>query len=457
MDLEEKLRILGAAARFDVTCSTSGGRRLRYADRPESAALPGVYYTWSEDGRCLPLLKILLSNRCVFDCAYCVNRASARRPRASFTPDEVADITMAYYRRRLVRGLFLSSGVWGNANHTMEKLLLTARKLREERGFKGYIHLKVIPGASAELVREAGLYADRLSVNIELPTPESLRLVAPDKSLEDILGPMAEITRNMEAYCEEGKVSAKAPPYLPAGQTTQLIVGATPEDDLRIMELAERLYRDFDLRRIYYSAFIPVNEDPRLPPLAEPPLLREHRLYQADWLVRRYGFRVGELLDDSHPFLEEDLDPKSAWALRNLQYFPVEVNTADYEELVRVPGIGLRSARRIVAFRRQHSLDFQSLARIGVAMRRARYFITCNGRYCFGGRFEERTIRGHIARSFRCEAGENSRRGQLSLLDWGVGEDPPRSRAKEALTEEEGCAQRLPTTEDVLIAACGEI
>lgn len=386
MDLEEKLRILGAAARFDVTCSSRSARAAGDPPAGGSPPYPGVYHTWSEDGRCLPVLKLLLSNRCAYDCAYCVNRASASRPRASLTPVEVADITVSYYRRGLVRGLFLSSAVWRSPNHTMENLVQTARELRVRRGFRGYIHLKVIPGASTELVREAGLYADRLSVNIELPTEESLHLLAPDKKREDILSPMGEIRRQEEER-EECAASGSSRrirrdrTFLRAGQTTQLIVGATPESDLQIMELAAWLYRDFGLRRAYYSAFYPVSEDPRLPALREPPLLREHRLYQADWLIRRYGFRVEELLDEDHPRLDEGLDPKTAWALHHLGFFPVEVNRAGYEELLRIPGIGPRSARKIISARRHHSLDLFALSRLGVTVRRARWFVTCNGRY----------------------------------------------------------------------------
>lgn len=417
MDLEEKLRILGAAARYDVSCSSTGSGRMRWRKDAESGYQPGIYYSRSDDGRCLPLLKVLFSNRCVYDCAYCVNRASARRPRASFTPQEVAALTMHYYRRRVVQGLFLSSGVWVSPDHTMEKLVTAARILRREAGFRGYLHLKVIPGASPELIREAGLFADRLSVNIELPSERSLRRLAPDKTHRHILRPMGEISRRIEVDREERRAFPKAPPFVPAGQTTQLIVGATPESDLEIVGLAEELYRRYGLQRVYYSAFVPVSEDPRLPQLPEPPLLREHRLYQADWLLRRYGFAARELVDEEHPSLDVELDPKSAWALRNLHYFPVEVNHADYEELLRVPGIGTRSARRIVTARRLHSLDLASLSRLGVVCRRARYFVTCNGRYYCDPRFGEEDIRRHIRTCFDPAGGGDSRRGQISLFE----------------------------------------
>lgn len=418
VELEEKLRILGAAARFDVTCSSRNTRGMGAWLERNQPGLPGIYYTWSEGGRCLPVLKVLFSNRCVYDCAYCVNRASASRARASFTPEEVADITLGYYRRGLVRGLFLSSSVWVSPDHTMERLVLTARKLRLERGFRGYIHLKVIPGASSELVREAALYADRLSVNIELPTEESLRLLAPDKRLEDILTPMEDIGRQLEAHGGEGENPPRGRAFLPAGQTTQLIVGATPENDLQIMRLAEELYRNYGLRRVYYSAFFPVSDDSRLPPLRQPPLLREHRLYQADWLIRRYGFEAGELLEADHPDLDEDLDPKTSWALRNLHYFPIEVNSAEYPELIRVPGIGLKTARRIVAARRCHSLDLPALSRLGVIVSRARHFITCKGRYYGDPRLDEKSMRCQMHSVLRPNTRRSNDTRQLSLLDW---------------------------------------
>lgn len=422
MELEEKLRILGAAARFDVTCSSRNSRTVDGESVGGRRSAPGLYYTWSADGRCLPVLKILLSNRCVYECAYCVNRASVDRPRASFTPGEVVDITMSYYRRGLVRGLFLSSAVWVSPDYTMERMVLAAKKLRRECGFRGYIHLKVIPGASPELIREAGMHADRLSVNIELPSEASLRRLAPDKRKKDILSPMGEINRLVLEHQElrASPPSSREYSFLRGGQTTQLIVGATPENDLEIMGLAEELYHRYGLRRVYYSAFFPVSDDPRLPPVREPPLLREHRLYQADWLIRRYGFEVRELLDEPRPNLEEDLDPKSAWALRNLHYFPVEVNKADYLELIRVPGIGMRSARRIIFARRHHSLDLHSLARLGVVVKRARYFITCNGKYCLGSDFDEQAIRRNI-RSFHPSCREGSSPSQISLFD-GEGE-----------------------------------
>jgi putative DNA modification/repair radical SAM protein len=416
MDIEEKLRILGAAARYDVSCSSSGIRRPGRKGKLGDSTSFGVCHSWSDDGRCISLFKILFSNRCIYDCAYCANRSSALRPRASFTPQELVELTMNFYRRNYIEGLFLSSAVWVSPDHTMERLLLTAKKLRMEEGFNGYIHMKAIPGASPELIRKAGIYADRMSVNIELPTEKSLRLLAPEKRKEDILGPMGDLTENIRANKQERKHFKKAPAFVPAGQSTQLIVGATPEEDLRIVRLAEGLYRRYGLKRVYYSAFMPVSEDPRLPRLEKPPLLREHRLYQADWLLRHYHFDSGEILDESNPQLDEELDPKSGWALRNLHFFPVEINKADYETLLRVPGLGVRSAKRIVMARRVHSLDFDDLKKIGVVLKRARYFITCRGRYYAGSHAGEEAIRNNIRTFFRPRGAGNGGGSQLSLF-----------------------------------------
>ncbi len=434
-DLEEKLRILGAAARYDASCSSGGSHRAISGARRGSCRLPGICHSWSDDGRCVSLLKILLTNQCVYDCAYCANRSSREVPRESFTSDEVADLTVNFYRRNYVEGLFLSSSVKRSPDHTMEQLLLTVKKLREEYGFKGYIHVKAIPGSDHDLIREACRYADRISVNIELPTEKSLRLLAPQKSKEDILGPMGRIHSDITANREERRKFVNAPSYAPAGQTTQLIVGATPENDLQIISLAEDLYNKYRLKRIYYSAFIPVSPDPRLPQLASPPLLREHRLYQADWLLRYYGFSSRELLDDCQPNLDEDMDPKSSWALRNLHFFPVEINIADYETLLRVPGIGVKSARRIVHARKFHSLGFEDLQKIGVVLKRAKYFITCRGRYFHRSEMDGDLIREKI----RCEspAGfrERSTTGQLSLFEH-LSADEPHNKVPSSITGE---------------------
>ena len=419
MDIQEKLRILAAAARYDASCASGGSRRRNVKGGLGDCARLGVCHSWSDDGRCVSLLKILFTNACIYDCAYCANRASASRPRASFTPRELADLTMDFYRRNYIEGLFLSSAVWVNPDYTMERLLLTARLLREEKGFNGYIHLKAIPGASPELIRRAGAYADRMSVNIELPTEESLRLLAPDKRKEDILGPMGDVAEGILGNREDRRRSRKAPAFVPAGQSTQLIVGATPENDLRIVRLAEGLYGRYRLKRVYYSAFVPVSQDPRLPVLAAPPLLREHRLYQADWLLRHYHFTSAEILSEEHPDLDRELDPKAAWALRNPNFFPVEVNRADYEALLRVPGLGVKSARRIVHARRVHSLDFAALRKIGVVMKRARYFITCNGRYFTGRRVGEEEMRRDLSSLLRAPAGRGADARQLSLFAGG--------------------------------------
>lgn len=436
MDVEEKLNILGAAARYDVSCSSSGVRRQGRKGGLGGCTSAGVCHSWSDDGRCISLLKVLFSNHCIYDCAYCANRASVSRPRASFTPAELAELTMDFYLRNYIEGLFLSSAVWVSPDHTMERLLLTARLLREEKGFNGYIHLKAIPGASPELIRRAGIFADRMSVNIELPTEKSLRLLAPDKRKEDILGPMGDVADNITGNREERRRFKKAPAFVPAGQSTQLIVGATPENDLRIVRLAEGLYGRYSLKRVYYSAFVPVSEDPRLPGLDAPPLLREHRLYQADWLLRHYHFTSGEILDEEHPHLDEELDPKSAWALRNPQFFPVEVNRADYETLLRVPGLGVKSAKRILYARRAHSLDFDALKKIGVVLKRARYFITCNGRYFSGAKLRQEEVRRDLGTLLRAPARKAKRSRQLSLF---------------------AGAESLPGVEDAFSSASGEL
>lgn len=381
MDIIAKLRILAEAAKYDVSCSSSGSNRSNKPGGVGNSAPWGICHSWSDDGRCISLLKILHSNDCVYNCAYCVNRVSNDLPRATLTPDEVCDITMNFYRRNYIEGLFLSTAISSNPDHTMEILLQTVKKLREEHNFNGYIHLKAIPGADNKLIEEAGLYVDRMSVNIELPSQEGLRLLAPQKKKDAILKPMSFLNSQITITREERQKHRKAPLFLPAGQTTQLIVGATPDHDLHILKLSEAMYKKFHLKRVYYSAYIPVTRHPNLPELVQPPLLREHRLYQADWLLRFYGFAAQELLDHDNPNFTEAYDPKTDWALRHLNYFPIEINRADYEQLLRVPGIGVKSARRILAARRVGSLGFDDLKRIGIVMKRAQYFITCRGRY----------------------------------------------------------------------------
>jgi putative DNA modification/repair radical SAM protein len=391
MELGEKIAILAAAAKYDASCASSGGGADWGSGKDEGRRVfgvnfpAGVCHSWTGDGRCVSLLKVLYSNVCRYDCAYCVNRASADTPRASFTVDELMELTCEFYRRNYIEGLFLSSGVFSDSDIVMEKLIAVARKLRTEAGYGGYIHLKIIPGTGEKLIREAGRWADRLSANIELPTDKSLQTLAPQKSGKTILRAMGEVAEASVEYEEDRRRIPSTPDFAPAGQSTQLIVGASGEDDRQIVSLSGALYRKFGLRRVYYSAFIPVGvpgrdgiPDPRLPDIPGPPLVREHRLYQADWLLRFYHFTAGEILEDS-PYLDKHLDPKTAWALRHPDRFPVEVNHADYEELLRVPGIGAKSSRRIIETRRSRSLTFDSLRRIGVTLKRARYFITVAG------------------------------------------------------------------------------
>ncbi|HEX2953079.1 MAG TPA: putative DNA modification/repair radical SAM protein [Bacillota bacterium] len=382
MDVLEKIRILAEAAKYDASCASSGSNRKNTPGGlgNGSSSPMGICHSWAADGRCISLLKILFTNYCTYDCVYCVNRRSNDIPRCAFTVDEIVDLTIKFYRRNYIEGLFLSSGVLKSPDYTMELLLQVVKKLRLEQHFNGYIHLKVIPGASQELVREAGTYADRLSVNMEIPSEPGLKLLAPGKRREDILTPMAYIGQTIRMNDDEKKYFKRVQPFSPAGQSTQLIVGATPDPDHQILRLAEQLYRRVRLKRVYYSAYIPVNTNPLLPAVTMPPLRRENRLYQADWLLRFYHFQADEILDQNQPFLESELDPKTSWALRNLHRFPIEVNRADYETLLRVPGLGLKSAERIVASRRSARLSFDDLTKMGVVMKRARYFLTCQGK-----------------------------------------------------------------------------
>lgn len=380
MELAEKLEILAAGARYDASCASGGSSRgPETGARLGTASPAGVCHSFAGDGRCVSLLKLLYSNVCRYDCAYCLNRASNDQRRCSFDAEELVRLTISFYRRNYIEGLFLSSGIFSDPDIVMERLVEVARLLREREGFGGYIHLKAIPGCGPKLLRKAGLYADRLSANIELPTAESLARLAPDKSGTEILGAMRFIGEACEEEREDRRRLASTPRFAPAGQSTQLVVGASPEDDRSILGLAEGLYRRYGMRRVYYSAFIPVRPDPRLPGSA-PPLLREHRLYQADWLLRFYGFRAGEILDAAGPRLPTDLDPKCAWALAHPEFFPVELSRAELPALLRVPGLGLTSARRIVATRRSGSLREADLPRIGLVLKRARFFLSLDGR-----------------------------------------------------------------------------
>lgn len=381
MDIQRKLEILSGAAKYDVSCSSSGSYRKSQAGQLGSASACGICHSFTPDGRCISLLKILLTNYCIYDCAYCINKRSNDVPRAAFTVDEIVNLTINFYRRNYIEGLFLSSAIIQNPNHTMEMLTEVVKQLRMVHHFGGYIHLKAIPGASEDLIHEAGLYADRMSVNIELPSAASLKLLAPDKKKEEIFKPMKSIHMNQIAHAEERKQFKKAPLFVPGGQSTQLIIGATPESDLNILSLSEKLYQKYELKRVYYSAYTPVNKGKNLPELAAPPTLREHRLYQGDWLLRQYGFKADELLDAQHPQFDIHLDPKTSWALNHLHLFPVEINRATYEMLIRVPGIGLKGARKIISSRRIAPLQFSDLKKLGIVLKRAQYFITCNTKY----------------------------------------------------------------------------
>jgi len=391
MNLAEKLNILSDAAKYDVACTSSGTDRQNDGTGIGNCAKAGICHSFSADGRCISLLKILFTNECIFDCKYCINRASNDVPRASFTPDEVCTLTIEFYRRNYIEGLFLSSGVWKSPSFTMELIYQTIYKLRTEYHFQGYIHVKAIPGASQELIQKVGFLADRMSINLELPTSEGLRKLAPHKTRKTILTPMRLVQNGMTENKHELAVYRHAPRFVPAGQSTQMIIGATPENDYQILNVAESLYKNFELKRVFYSAFIHVNEDSALPARTDagPPMLREHRLYQADWLLRYYHFEAKELLSEKNPNFNVLIDPKCNWALEHLEIFPVEINSADYRTLLRVPGIGYKSAERIVKARRTARLSFEDLKKIGVVLKRALYFITCNGRMLYPTKMEQ--------------------------------------------------------------------
>ena len=374
----EKLKILAESAKYDVSCASSGTSRRHKNGAIGSAAGWGICHSFAEDGRCISLLKIMLTNYCMFDCAYCINRRSNDIPRATLAVSELVDLTIEFYRRNYIEGLFLSSGVVRNADYTMERLVRVVKDLRNVYHFNGYIHLKSIPGASQELVNEAGRYADRMSVNIEIPNEKSLQLLAPEKDFKSVFQPMRYIQQGVLQSAEERKRFRHAPRFVPAGQSTQMIIGATPDSDKDILRLTSALYQRPTMKRVYYSGFIPVNEyDNRLPALKQPPLVRENRLYQADWLLRFYQFKVDEIVDDAYPDLDLEIDPKLAWALRHPEAFPVDINKADYEMLLRVPGLGVKSAKLIVVSRRYSNLGSEQLKKMGVVMKKARYFITC--------------------------------------------------------------------------------
>ncbi|MGJ1387544.1 putative DNA modification/repair radical SAM protein [Sphingobacterium spiritivorum] len=377
--IKQKLEILADAAKYDVSCSSSGSNR-KNTKKGLGDTGAGICHTYTEDGRCVSLLKILLTNHCIFDCAYCVSRSSNDIERAAFTVQEVVDLTINFYRRNYIEGLFLSSGIFKNADYTMERLTKIAKKLRQEHNFNGYIHLKTIPGASDELMFEAGLYADRLSVNLEIPTEQGLKLLAPEKNRADMDKPMGYLKNEIIRTKEEKKIIRSAPKFVPAGQSTQMIIGASGESDLHIMKTADHYYQQYNLKRVYYSGYVPVSNDKRLPGLgSEVPIMRENRLYQTDWLLRFYGFKREDILNETHPHLDLDIDPKLGWALRHMEQFPVDINRASYEMIMRVPGIGVTSAKKIVAARRFGALRLENLQKIGVSVNKVKYFISCQG------------------------------------------------------------------------------
>ncbi|MEZ3502229.1 MAG: putative DNA modification/repair radical SAM protein [Lachnospiraceae bacterium] len=397
MDLQKKLEILADAAKYDVACTSSGVDRKNDGRGLGNCTAPGICHSFSADGRCISLLKILFTNECIYDCRYCMNRRSNDILRASFTPQEICELTVGFYRRNYIEGLFLSSGIIRSPDFTMELLYQTLYKLRHEYQFQGYIHVKAIPGADPELVERTGYLADRMSVNLELPTAEGLQMLAPQKKRSGMLAPIRQVQQMRNQNKKELTVYRHAPRFVPAGQSTQMIIGATGENDFQIMKVAEHMYKKYELKRVFYSAFIRVNDDSLLPALpGGPPLLREHRLYQADWLLRYYGFETEELLSEDRPDFNVFLDPKCDWALRHLEQFPVEVMRADYYTLLRVPGIGYRSARRIVKARRLGTLDYPDLKKMGVVLKRAVYFITCGGKQMYPVKLQEDYILRNI-------------------------------------------------------------
>lgn len=423
MSLMEKLGILADAAKYDVACTSSGVDRRGDGKGIGNCLSGGICHSFGSDGRCISLLKILMTNECIYDCKYCLNRCSNDVPRATFTPQEICTLTMEFYRRNYIEGLFLSSGIVRNPDFTMELLYRTLYLLRTKYHFNGYIHVKAIPGADGELIRRTGFLVDRMSVNLELPTAEGLKELAPNKHRKNILTPMRQIQNGIVQNKNELAVYRHAPTFVGGGQATQMIIGATGENDYQIINVAESLYRKFALKRVFYSAFVNVNQDNALPALPDgPPLLREHRLYQADWLLRFYGFQADELLDENRPFFNVLLDPKEDWAVRHLDEFPIEVNRASIDKLLRIPGIGVKSAQRIVSARRSVKLTFPDLKKLGVVMKRAVYFITCGGKMMYPTRLEE----DYIVRNLTCDkdrirfGSDGMTYKQMSLFDDGL-------------------------------------
>ena len=380
--IEEKLRILSDAAKYDVSCSSSGSSRKNTNNGLGNAAINGICHSWSADGRCISLLKILMTNYCIYDCKYCINRKDNDIERAILSPDEIVKLTINFYRRNYIEGLFLSSGIIRSADYTMELMIAIAKKLRLEEKFNGYIHMKVIPGASRQLINEIGLYVDRVSVNIEFAENTALKLLAPDKKATDISTSMGLIRKNMIENAEDKKIFKSTPSFIPAGQTTQMIIGASGESDYAILARSENLYKNFDLKRVYYSGYVPVNKSGILVSTEQAvPMIREHRLYQADWLLRFYDFKADEILDEKDPFVDPLLDPKTNWAIKNSHFFPIEINKALYKDLLRVPGIGVTSAKRIVMTRKYSTIRYEHLKKLGIVIKRAKYFIVVNGEF----------------------------------------------------------------------------
>ena len=380
--IEEKLRILSDAAKYDVSCSSSGSSRKNTNNGLGNAAVNGICHSWSADGRCISLLKILMTNYCIYDCKYCINRKDNDIERAMLTPDEIVRLTINFYKRNYIEGLFLSSGIIKSADYTMELMIAVAKKLRLEEKFNGYIHMKVIPGASRQLINEIGLYVDRVSVNIEFAENTALKLLAPDKKAADISTSMGLIHKNLIKNTEDKKIFKSTPSFIPAGQTTQMIIGASGESDYSILTRSENLYKNFELKRVYYSGYVPVNKSGILVSIDQAvPMIREHRLYQADWLLRFYEFKADEILNEKDPFVDPYLDPKTNWAIKNFHFFPIEINKASYRELLRVPGIGVTSAKRIVMTRKYSTIRYEHLKKLGIVIKRAKYFITVNGEF----------------------------------------------------------------------------
>lgn len=407
---EKRLQILSESAKYDVSCSSSGSRRQNTKGGIGNACFGGICHSFTQDGRCISLLKILMSNDCIYDCKYCVNRSTNPIPRASAQPREICELVIEFYKRNFIEGLFLSSAVVKSPNHTMERLFETVKLLRTEYKFNGYIHLKGIPSADKLLVEKAGFYADRISFNIELPSENSLKLLAPQKNKADIIAPMKMLS--LDKYYDNPLKLNRRKDFLPAGQTTQMIIGASPESDAHILKLTEYMYRTYKLKRVYYSNYTPTNFNTSLLPFEQAPLIREHRLYQADWLLRFYGFTADEITG-SDGFLSTEFDPKCAWALKHLELFPIEINTAPPELLVRIPGVGIKSAQRIIMARKDVNLDFEDLKRLRVTLKRAMHFITCKGRF-LGGR-NERIIKNMLIGAESCDNAE-----QLSMFNQGA-------------------------------------